>query len=177
HTKPRIWRVFSVPGNIRLDRLHDAMQAVMGWTNSHLHAFRIGTNEYGQAAPSDTDWQQAMSDMITRDESKFTLRDLITAEGDKFHYNYDFGDNWEHEIKVKEILPTAKRLKSAHCHGGKRACPPEDCGGPFGHEELCKALPNPKHPEHDHWKGWIGDYDPAQFDRDDVNLRLSVVRV
>ncbi|HEY4245885.1 MAG TPA: plasmid pRiA4b ORF-3 family protein [Lacunisphaera sp.] len=177
HTKPRIWREFSVPGNIRLDRLHDVMQVVMGWTNSHLHAFRVGSNEYGQADPNDAGWQQSMGDAITRDESKFTLRDLITTAGDKFHYNYDFGDDWEHEVTVKAILPVTKRLKSARCIRGERACPPEDCGSIPGYEELCEALPNPKHPEHDHWKEWIGSYDPARFDLDEVNLRLSVVRV
>jgi hypothetical protein len=177
HIKPRIWRGFSVPGNIRLDRLHDVIQAVMGWTNSHLHAFRIGHHEYHQADPNDASWQQTMSDTVIHDESKYTLRDLIQAAGDKFCYTYDFGDDWEHDVKVKAILPATQRMKTASCHHGARACPPEDCGSVPGYYDLCAALPNPKHPEHKHWKGWIGTYDPNHFDLDDVNLRLSVIKV
>lgn len=177
HIKPRIWRGFSVPGNIRLDRLHDVMQAVMGWTNCHLHSFRFGDSEYHQADPTDAGWQHTMEDTIIHDERKHTLRDLIKAKGDKFAYLYDFGDDWEHEVKVKAILPSDKRMKSASCIRGERACPPEDCGSIPGYEELCEALPNPKHPEHAHWKGWISDYDPDRFVLDEVNLRLSVIDV
>jgi len=142
----------------------------MGWTNSHLCAFRIGHHEYHQAGPDDAGWRQAMSDKAIHNESKHTLRDLIQAEGDKFLYTYDFGDDWEHDVKVKAILPSPIRMKSASCHRGARACPPEACGSVPGYDELCEALPNPKHPEHKHWKQWIGGYAPESFDLDDVNL-------
>ena len=177
HIKPRIWRSFSMPGNIRLDRLHDVIQAVMGWTDKHLHSFRLGNHEYLQADPNDASWSQTMGETIIHNESKHTLRDLMPVAGDKFLYTYDFGDDWEHDVKVKAILPAPKRMKTASCHHGARACPPEDCGSVPGYYELCEALPNPKHPEHKHWKGWIGGYDPNHFDVDDVNLRLSVVKV
>lgn len=175
--KPRIWRNFVVPAGIKLNRLHDVIQTVMGWTDSHLHSFRVGNYEYLQSDPDDADWQQTMSDRIVHDERKHTLRDLIRAEGDKFTYTYDFGDDWEHEVKVKSILPSEEPLKSAFCNVGERACPPEDCGGFPGYEELAEALPNPKHPQHRHWANWIGEFDPSLFDCDDVNRRLRGIRV
>jgi hypothetical protein len=177
HIKPRIWRNFVVPGGIKLNRLHDVIQAVMGWTNSHLHSFRIGNFEYLQADPNDAGWQQTTGDCIVHDERKHNLRDLIGAKGDKFTYTYDFGDDWEHEVKVKSITQLDEPLKIAFCNIGERASPPEDCGSVPGYEELIEALPNPKHPQHQHWIDWIGEYDPARFDCDKVNARLRKIRV
>lgn len=177
YIKPRIWRRFVVPGNIKLHKLHAVIQTVMGWTDSHLHSFRLNSHEYVQVHLGDSDWQQSMGDTIIHDERKHPLGDLIAAKGDKFDYVYDFGDDWEHEIKVKSILPSPEPLKFAFCVLGARACPPEDCGGPYGYEELCTALANPKYPEYEHWKEWIGDYDPGHFDVQEVNWLLSRVRV
>ena len=174
---PRIRRLFVVPGDINLHKLHAVIQRVMGWTNSHLHAFHAGSHEYVQPDPNDPSWKETMSDAIIHDEQKHTLGDLIAAKGDKFSYTYDFGDDWEHEIKVKSILASPEPLKFAFCVLGKRACPPEDCGSVPGYEELCEALPDRKHPQHKHWKEWIGDYDPEAFDLEGVNQLLAKIRV
>ncbi|BET68433.1 hypothetical protein ASA1KI_33510 [Opitutales bacterium ASA1] len=177
YIKPRIWRRFVVPGRIKLHRLHGVIQIVMGWTNSHLHSFRSGACEYVQRDPDDAGWQDTFSDTIICDERKHTLSDLVGAKGDKFSYTYDFGDNWMHELKVRSIRPTAKPLPAAFCVAGARACPPEDCGSVPGYEELCAALPDPKHPDHEHWKNWIGDYDPEAFDCETVNQLLVGLKV
>ena len=177
HIKPRIWRGFAVPGGIRLDRLHHVIQAVMGWMDCHLHAFGANHYEFVQIDPDYPAGQMGPGGMIQFDETKHRLADLIRAEGDKFSYTYDFGDDWEHEVKVKAILPMVKPPKAAYCIAGARACPPEDCGSVPGYSELCAALANPQHPEHEHWKEWIGDYDPGHFDVDEVNRLLSRVRV
>jgi hypothetical protein len=153
------------------------IQAVMGWTDSHLHSFRAGRHEYVMRDPGDSGWQDTMSDTIIHDERKHTLADLVGAKGDKFSYTYDFGDDWEHEIKVRSITPSPEPLKVAFCVLGARACPPEDCGSTPGYEELCEALPNPQHPEHSHWKEWIGDYDPEAFNLQAVNRFLAGIRV
>ena len=39
-SKPSIWRRLHVPDNIKLSRLHDVFQIVMGWTDSHMHQFK-----------------------------------------------------------------------------------------------------------------------------------------
>ncbi|HKB57598.1 MAG TPA: plasmid pRiA4b ORF-3 family protein [Lacunisphaera sp.] len=177
YIQPRIWRSLYVPGDITLPQLHAVIQIVMGWTDSHLHSFRQGNHEYVQPDPDDPGWKQTMSDMIIHDERKHTLGDLIASKGDKFTYTYDFGDDWEHEAVAVKIDPLLERLKRAQCFVGERACPPEDCGSVPGYEELVEALPNPKHPQHKHWREWIGDYDPGRFEVDEVNRLLRRVRV
>ncbi len=177
YIKPRIWRRFVVPGRIKLHRLHDVIQAVMGWSDCHLHSFRAGHHEYVMRDPDDDGWQETLSDTIIHDERKHTLADLVSAKGDKFSYTYDFGDDWEHDLKVRSITPTAKPLKVAFCVLGERACPPEDCGSVPGYEELCAALPDSKHPRHGELKDWIGDYDPEAFDCEGVNRWLAGLKL
>lgn len=177
YIKPRIWRTFVVPAGIKLNLLHDVIQAVMGWTDSHLHSFRVGHCEYLQSVPEDAGWQQMIGNRVARDERKHTLRDLINEKGDKFAYLYDFGDDWEHEVKVKSIHSPEEPLEFAFCRDGARACPPEDCGGAPGYLELVEALPNRKHPQHEYWTDWIDNYDPTQFDCDYINRRLHGIRM
>ncbi len=176
YLKPRIWRTFVVPGGIKLSRLHDVIQVVMGWTNSHLHSFHFGDGEYG--VPDDTYvYDPALDGPEIRAEHLYSLCTLIKAKGDAFNYTYDFGDSWEHTIVVKAIRPSDEPLKAAICTGGARACPPEDCGSYPGYEELLKVLRNPKHPEHESMRDWAGDYDPARFILAEVNRQLKRLRV
>jgi hypothetical protein len=120
-SKPPIWRRIQVKSNTTLAKLHDIFQIVMGWTDSHLHQFIIRGAEYG-VPHSDYD-------MEMEDEKHFKLGKLIFAEKERFVYQYDFGDSWEHEILVEKILPIEKDLHYPICLKGNRACPPEDCGG------------------------------------------------
>ena len=176
YLKPRIWRTFVVPGGIKLSRLHDVIQVVMGWTNSHLHSFHFGDGEYG-VPDDDFAFDPGATESDVRDEREHRLRDLIKAKGDEFSYIYDFGDSWEHTIVVKAIRPSDEPLKAAICTGGARACPPEDCGSYPGYEELLKVLRNPKHPEHESMRDWAGDYDPSRFILAEVNRQLKRIRV
>lgn len=177
YVKPRIWRSFVVPGGIRLDRLHDVIQIVMGWTDSHLHSFHSGRCEYTMPYPEQADWLDMVSDTIVLDERKHSLGDIVTGKGDRFTYTYDFGDNWEHDLRVAGVTPMDVPLECSFCVRGERACPPEDCGSVPGYEELCEALRDPKHPEHLHWKRWAGDFDPEAFICDEVNQLLMQVRI
>lgn len=176
YIKPRIWRTFVVPGGIKLNRLHAVIQTVMGWTDSHLHAFRFGDGEYG-VPDDDFAFDPGAIESEVRDERKHSLGDLIKAKDDEFSYTYDFGDDWEHTIKVKAIRPSAGPLKTAICTGGARACPPEDCGSYPGYEELLQVLRNPQHPEHEEMRDWAGDYDPDRFMLAEVNRQLKRLRV
>jgi hypothetical protein len=100
---------------------------------------------------------------------------LITNEKEKFHYLYDFGDSWEHEILVEKILPLEKGTHYPVCVTGKRACPPEDCGGPYGYEELLEILKDPSHPEYEDRIDWLPeeDFDPETFYVELVNVDLG----
>ncbi|MBI5251799.1 MAG: plasmid pRiA4b ORF-3 family protein [Desulfomonile tiedjei] len=166
--RPPIWRRMLVPCDIRLDNLHRVLQVVMGWTDSHLHEFIIDGVSYGD--PSlDVD----MGDDV-ENEKRFNLHKVVPGEKSKFHYLYDFGDSWEHEILVEKILPIEKGTRYPVCLAGKRACPPEDCGGAPGYENLLEALKDPSHPEHEEMFEWLpGDFDSEKFDIKSINVELG----
>ncbi len=166
--KPPIWRRIQVTDDITLYNLDRILQTVMGWTDSHLHEFEVHGEFYGDAGAMEGDGV---------DERGVTLGGLIANEKEKFHYMYDLGDCWEHEILVEKILPVEKDVRYPVCLTGKRACPPEDCGGTPGYEELLRILSDPSDPEHDHMFAWLpGDLDPERFDVESVNKRLGKIR-
>ena len=111
------------------------------------------------------------------DERKVKLRERLSKPGDRIAYEYDFGDSWEHEILLEKIVEPEKGVEYPICIGGKRACPPEDCGGIGGYERLLEVLANPKDEEHADMLEWLGlesadEFDPAEFDIDTVNEQL-----
>lgn len=162
---PEIWRRFVVPASISLDRLHDVIQIVMGWTDSHLHEFTIGKKRY-------TEYPQIKEDGLVC--GKYRLGDLIKQKGRVFNYLYDFGDSWEHEVILEESRYFNPQLHSdVVCLDGARTCPPEDVGGVPGYYDFCDALKDPDHEEHEHLVDWSGgDYDSEKFDTDDINWEL-----
>jgi hypothetical protein len=152
--EPKVVRRVEVPLSIRLDRLHAALQAALGWTNGHLWEFRIG--ETGWGLP-DKDWGDGPNDA-----SKTTLIGVIKDTGAKrLAYLYDFGDGWEHTIKIEYIVapePGASYPKLVEATG---RCPPEDVGGPPGYEEFLEAVADPNHERHAEIKEWFhADFDP-----------------
>lgn len=169
---PLIWRRIKVPGNSHLGWLHAVLQVAVGWTNSHLHQFIAGENRYSDPASAK---EQYEGDPPILDERKAKLMSLLPTEGDGMFYEYDFGDSWEHLVSVVRILPPDADLESkALCLDGARACPPDDCGGIGGYEELLKALKNRKHPEHKAMKEWLGrPFNPELFDIAKTNHWLS----
>jgi hypothetical protein len=147
-TRPLIWRRFLVESDITLGQLHSTLQIVMGWTNSHLHQFMLHNRKQADRAK---------------------LGDLIGSPGLKLLYEYDFGDGWQHELLLEEIL----NADEPKCLAGARRCPPEDCGGPYGFQELLDALNDTSHPEHESLCGWLEDgFDPQDFSAEEVNRRL-----
>jgi hypothetical protein len=108
-------------------------------------------------------------------EAKVKLEDVL-GEKSKFLYSYDFGDDWRHEIVVEKVLPSDPKVTYPVCMKGKRACPPEDCGGPWGYVELLDILADRKHPEHKSRKEWLGgDFDAEEFALDRVNAELAMM--
>ena len=166
-----IWRRFVVPADIKLGKLHQIIQTVMGWDNCHLHSFRVGGREY---VPNEV----LEHDDYGEPENKYTLASVAPNKGAKIKYQYDFGDSWDHEILVENTdYVDPDQQHPYYCVKGVRACPPEDCGGVGGYENFCDAIADPEHPEHEEIKEWYGDeFDPEHFDIDEVNKQLGVVR-
>ena len=164
-SKPPIWRRVQVVGDSSLGALHTVLQVVMGWDGYHLHQFMAGGDYYSDPAMVD--------DLDTLDEDTVTLRQVAPREGMKLYYEYDFGDSWEHALLIEKYLPAAPDQQYPVCITGRRASPPEDCGGVWGYEAMLEALADPKHPDHEHWSEWVGDnFDPAAFDLATINARL-----
>ena len=169
--RPPIWRRFLVEPGMTLHDLHLVINEVMGWSNYHLHEFDIQGERYGAPGMGES-WSDLSEDML--DERKFKLGDIIHPDGQKFHYSYDFGDGWEHDVVAEQSMPKVEGVLYPICIGGARACPPEDCGGTWGYQELFKILKNPNHPEYEEKKEWAGlRLDPERFDVDEVNTILK----
>jgi hypothetical protein len=102
----------------------------------------------------------------------------ITDQGvKKLSYGYDMGDNWDHTIEIQKTLPAEAGARYPRCVDGKRACPPEDCGEPWGYADLLESIQNPKHEQHAELLEWVGgEFDPEAFDVDAVNKELKAVR-
>ena len=111
------------------------------------------------------------------DGKKMKLCDLAPAVKSNFIYEYDFGDGWEHEIKVVKIGPPVEGVKYPVCIAGKLACPPEGCGGIWGYYDMLEALKDPKHKQHKEFIEWIGGkFDPERFNLDEVNATMRRLR-
>lgn len=171
HIRPPIWRRVLVPGSLTLSQLHGVIQTAMaGWYDSHLHEFEIDGAQYGLPAPPGDNWG-----MPVTNEAKVTLENVL-REKQKFLYTYDFGDDWQHEILVEKLLARDPTMNYPICLKGKRACPPEDCGGPWGYAELLEILANPHHPEYESRQEWlIADFDAEVFDLEAVNEALGAI--
>ncbi|MFT4189826.1 MAG: plasmid pRiA4b ORF-3 family protein [Aeromicrobium sp.] len=131
YTKPPVWRRLVLPGDITLDRLHDVIQAAMGWEDCHLHRFRSDADLRSPAFI--TTWDVSQGDTGVW-ENEVRLDQIVSAVGDTIGYEYDFGDCWDHLLRVEEVLPEPPA--EIELVTGRRACPPEDCGGVGGHDEL-----------------------------------------
>jgi hypothetical protein len=172
--EPRVWRRFAVRSDISLAKLHDVIQIVMGWTDSHLHQFvtEVETRYAPRSPCGDPDWDERVSD-----SAKVRVEDILPAKGAQLLYQYDFGDGWEHVIEVVHIRPSERGIRYPRCMAGERACPPEDCGGPYSYTEFLAALADPKHPEHQELTEWIGGaFDAERFDVNGINEVLTGLR-
>ena len=168
--KPPIWRRFQVPGSLTLAQLHDTLQIIMGWTDSHLHRFIINGREYGRP---DYEERWDINEAPLRDERRVRLSALFAVVPAAFIYEYDYGDSWLHVIVVEQILSARLGGHYPTCVEGERACPPEDVGGVSGYEELLAVLADPEHEEHESMRTWAGeDFDPKAFDVEAVNQAL-----
>jgi hypothetical protein len=169
--EPPIWRRLAVPGTVSLARLHSIFQKVMGWGNYHIYLFTVGRQQYGEGV---SEWAEVAQRVVNA--KRVVLEDIAVRKGMRFTYTYDMGDGWEHEIWVEEIHEGP--LQQVRCLEGARGCPPEDCGGPYGYEELLEIIFDPKHREYQERRDWLGEgFDPERFNVEIVNRRLKRLKV
>lgn len=168
--KPPIWRRILIPASMELAGLHDAIQGAMGWYNCHLHQFRKGRIYYSPEA------EDGFLGFSSESYSGMQVADLLQREKDKIIYEYDFGDSWEHTVTLEKILEPEAGQSYPVCIKGKRACPPEDCGGLWGYYNLLEILDDPDHEEHEEMLEWVEEkIDPEAFDLDQANARIRQI--
>jgi len=164
-SKPKIWRRILINSDILLVDFHRIIQTTMGWTNSHLHIFSDGFEEY---SPKEFEVEYA------KDSRTIKLDKILKGEKSKIHYEYDFGDGWEHNIILEKILASDNQIQIPKCIAGKRNCPPEDCGGVWGYSDMLEILKQPDHEEYENYIELLGDnFDPEYFDKDEINKMLK----
>jgi hypothetical protein len=167
--RPPIWRRLRLPASTTLAQLHQVIQVAFGWEDAHLHAFEAGGHRYSR--PDFELWDGAA------DEGKARLQEVASRPGARLRYTYDFGDSWQHDLLVEDIL-APDGVSHAVCLTGRRAGPPEDCGGVWGYGDLCDILADPSHPDHAERVEWLGrPHDPAAFDKDAINAALTRIRL
>jgi hypothetical protein len=169
--EPSIWRRIQVPSTMLLCCLHDALQAVMGWTDSHLHQFEKDGKYWGVPETDE------FGDLELIDESKVPVGKVLLAEGDSLVYLYDFGDSWRHGVALEKIVPVDAAMPKPVCLAGKRRCPPEDVGGASGYTEFLSVIFEPGHEEFEHFRGWAGGtFHAEEFNVMAVNEVLERMR-
>jgi hypothetical protein len=164
-----IWRRLVVKTSTPLLLVHDCFQITMGWWDTHAHEFQSDGIRYGGAHPDE-------DPRTYRNESDFTLGDLAVKAGDSFVYLYDYGDDWFHDVVVEEVHE-GEGEGFVTCLGGRRACPPEDVGGPPGYKDFLDKVEDPACDEGLELLDWAGgDFDADSFDLRGVNLRLILMQ-
>jgi len=156
-----IWRRIQVRDST-LDKFHERIQTAMGWTNSHLHQFKINGECYG-----DPDLlNDGFEDFECIDSTVTKISEVVPKAGKRFQflYEYDFGDSWRHEVLFEGCLKAQKGSRYPLCVEGERKCPPEDVGGVSGYSPFLEAIANPNHEQHDELVEWAGAFDPEEFD-------------
>ena len=176
--KPPVWRRLELPGDLTLPRLHDVIQAAMGWSDSHLHRFRTGSDHRSPYFVTQFDLEEG-DDGVVEDDVR--LDQLVAEKGDELWYEYDFGDGWDHKVAVEEVLDEPPA--TARCTVGRMACPPEDCGGIGGYEDLAAwvrggyddALLPGNFDDAADARDWLPiDWHPDDFDVEETNAALAI---
>ena len=174
--KPTIWRRIQVPDTYSFWDLHVAIQDAMGWTDSHLHHFEVinPKTHKPELIGIPDEWEDEVPILAGW---KTPISNYFSLQNKKSLYRYDYGDDWQHDVLLEEILPKQADLQYPTCLDGKRACPPEDCGGIWGYENVLKIIKNPKHKEYKEMQEWLNrDYDPKVFDPLSVDFSNPFLR-
>ncbi len=165
-TSPPLWRRLELASDLYLDEVHAVIQAAFGWTDSHLHRFGSGPEYYSR----DTEYYLCPFEVAEGEtgvpEDEVRLDEVLHDSGSRLFYCYDFGDDWQHVIKLEAVLPRGEAAPRATCTGGRRPGPAEDCGGVYGYELISAAI-DPEHPGH---KAAVGEF--GRFYGNDIHPRV-----
>jgi len=179
--RPPIWRRIQVPDTYTFWDLHVAIQDAMGWYDMHLHSFDIKDSKTGQTFEISTPEEEEEEGespiilflgrlKILRERNQ-KIADWFSPENKTANYTYDFGDGWEHSVRFEKVLLKEEGVTYPKCVTGKRACPPEDSGGPWGYQQILDVLKDPKHEEYADIVEWVGyEFDPEEFSCADVGF-------
>ena len=170
---PAIWRRIRVPMKADLSQLHDILQCLFQWDDSHLHAFYVGEQEYQRP----DHMYDEPGDDGPRDESSLTLAAIAEAGTKDFTYVYDFGDDWRLRIRLERSVTAADPKELLVLLDGKNAAPPEDCGGLPGYHHMIEVLSDPKSEDYDEMVEWHGEeFDPTVLDKTAIGAQLESMR-
>jgi len=175
-TKPPVWRKVLVPETFTFHKFHLVIQAAFGWENCHLYQFSEKGSGSGETIgiPSEEEWDGPISDSGSK-----KLKDVFLKEGKRYLYIYDLGDDWVHRIIMEKFID--EKRKKASCIDGKGACPPENCGGVWGYEDLKETFANkPNSDKAEGFRDWLGledneVIDTITFDLEKANASVESV--
>ena len=169
--KPPIWRRIQVPETYTFWDIHVAIQDSMGWSDYHLHQFEILDPSKGKKVLIGIPDEEFNCFTKTLPDWKQKISRYFSVENSKANYEYDFGDGWEHIVKLEKILPKDETISYPVCIAGKRKCPPEDCGSTPGYENILRLMNNPEDEEYESMIEWLGGrFDPEDFNFKDVTF-------
>ena len=177
HMKPPVWRRVAVASDLTMEQFHVVIQAAFGWCGGHLHSFDLWSPERGAYLDRLlTRYDTETEGEVGLAECDVQLNQVLRQPGDKVEYTYDFGDDWRHRARLEKVEEWTPGAPLARCLTGRRARPPEDCGGPGGYERfLLRATEadwDAVEPEDD-WEWTMAEFDPEEFDLDDINDLLK----
>ena len=166
-SKPRIWRRF-LTKSVTLESLHELIQLLMGWTDSHLHGFEIRK----QRVPSPDDGADI-------GEQSISINELFDAKIKRLNYTYDFGENWRLTVAIEDCVPADSKVLYPQCVAGQGAAPLEDVGGIDIWSKLLSAMKYPQREHCEETRALIGrlgdDFAVADFDLSQTNACLQRV--
>lgn len=174
YSRPPIWRRVLIHPAATFWDLHSVIQDLFGWEDYHLHnferAWKRNDDRYSFEVPHDDDFREFMTGMRApgaprdyyHDERKEKLAGWLTKEYPVFWYTYDFGDNWEHEIKLEKYVE-APEFVIAKYLGGKRRGLEEDSR--FEGLSDCTTLIKAKETANELWHAIVDDMGEAGADK------------
>lgn len=169
--EPPVWRRIQVSESYTFWDLHVAIQDSMGWFDYHLHSFHVVNPQTGknEEMVCYIDPMEGSDKQILIYGWDKTIADYFSPENSHSLYEYDFGDSWNHDIVLEEILPRQKNTEYPICISGENACPPEDCGGVMGYMNMLDIIKDPSHEDYEEFMEWLGGkFDSTYFDKDKV---------
>lgn len=169
--RPPIWRRVLVPVDYTFGSLHGVIQGSMGWEDYHLHEFMVKDPATHRNRRIGNHLESYREFEGPEDGATVDIAEVFKEPGHTGLYIYDFGDGWKHRVEFEGRMPRETGLKYPICIDGKRACPPEDSGGPMGYSEMVNALKKPGSERYEDVREWLGnDFDPEHFDLSEVNF-------